>query len=138
KIPLKLPVVRFVGCLRGDDGPGSFPDLFLPNANAGLKLKSGLRMGGISFEANYGSSYGHLVLGILGNGELHFAADAREPARQVNERAFKPDILGQAVLDDFLSAVITPFYADREGDDVSGTATFFLHNVMANRRRCRL
>src|SRR5436190_19250446 len=116
---LSLPVaIKLVRLLGGDRGAGELPDLAFPFAKVVDQLQRGLRVCGVTFEADDLGHDGYLGLGILGNGQTDLAADAGQVARQIDERAVRADILGQAFLYDLLAVIVFPSNADRERDDV--------------------
>src|SRR5436190_1693938 len=116
---LSLPVaIKLVRLLSGDGRTGELPDLAFPFAKVVDQLQCGLRVRGIALEADDLGHDGDLGLGILGDGQADLAADAGEVTRQIDERAVRADILGQAFLYDLLAVIVFPPNADRERDDV--------------------
>src|SRR5438445_3911686 len=80
----------------------------------------------------------NFVVRIFGNGQLHLAADQRQFARQIDQRALLPDIFGQPFLDDLLAVRVLPPDTDRIRDRVACAMTSFLHKFFSKKDRRKL
>jgi len=116
-----LPVVQFVRLLRGDRCRGHFPDLFLPLAEILGQNQGRLWMGRVALKADDLGDDSYLLFRILGDRQAHLAADKRKQPGQVDQGTLRPDVLGQAFLDDLLPALVSPSCANGKRHDVTFT-----------------
>ena len=71
-------------------------------------------MGGVAFEPDDLGGDRNLVAGVFGNRQVNLAADERQVSRQINKRAVRPDIFGQAFLDHLFAVLVLPTDTDRK------------------------